>query len=81
MYRGTILAYMYDVEKVNGVITDDYLWRVKYDNPDDDDDFADYGAEDMKQSGARGREASVGSRKVCFVGIYLQWLPFRKWNS
>ena len=49
MYRGTILAYMYDVEKVNGVITDDYLWRIKYDNPDDDNDFADYDAEDMKR--------------------------------
>jgi len=47
VYRGTILAY--DVEKVNGVITDDYLWRIKYDNPDDDNDFADYDAEDMKR--------------------------------
>ena len=45
VYRGTILDY--DVEKVNGVITDDYLWRIKYDNPDDDNDFADYDAEDM----------------------------------
>ena len=30
VYRGTIRAY--DVEKVNGVITNDYLWRIKCDN-------------------------------------------------
>ena len=30
-------------------ITDGYLWRIKYDNPDDENDFANYDAEDMKR--------------------------------
>ena len=38
VYRGTILEY--DVETTNGATTDGYLWKIKYDNPDDDNDFA-----------------------------------------
>ena len=45
VYRGTILEY--DAMKVDGVITDEFLWRVKYDNEADDFDFADYEADDV----------------------------------
>ena len=47
VYRETILDY--DIENTDFAITDGYLWRVKYDNPEDDNDFADYDAEDMRR--------------------------------
>ena len=66
VYRGTILDY--DIEKIDGAITDGYLWRVKYDNPEDDNDFADYDAEDMKRWAINYEDGVIAGRSQSSVG-------------
>ena len=76
VYRGTILEY--DVETINGAITDGYLWRIKYDNPDDDNDFADYDAEDMKRWAIDYEDGVIAGKSQSSVnagGSVLNELP------